>query len=202
MENPLTLVEHHFVRNRGGIPKCINPEKYMLEISGKVGKPISITLSELQDPDRFPQKKLAVTLQCCGTQRKEQIDLYPGHGLLVANAPWPEGAIGNAVYTGVFLKDILERACGGITLETTQAHAEFISADTYLKPDKPFNYAVNVPYRFVEKESVMLAWEMDGKVSDCLHIACIVQPSDRRDRLLRSLFQKFMAFRFELWCLV
>ena len=31
-ENPITPNEHHFVRNHGGIPKCINTEEYRLTI--------------------------------------------------------------------------------------------------------------------------------------------------------------------------
>ena len=167
MHDPITPNNHHFVRNHGGIPKCINADKYEVEIGGKVKKKVSLKLSDLRDPAKFPQRKLEVTLQCCGTRRCEQIALYPGHGLVVPNAPWPEGAIGNAVYTGVYLKDVLERACEGITLTSMQAHAEFISADTYFKFNQLYNYAVSVPYRFVEKENVMLAWDMNGKVSWC-----------------------------------
>ena len=85
------------------------------------------------------------------------------------NAPWPEAAIGNAVYTGVYLQDVLEKACGGITIDRMQAHAEFISADTYFKYDTLYNYAVSVPYRFVDKENVMLAWEMNGEPLPEIH---------------------------------
>lgn len=83
LKDPVTPNDHHFVRNHGGIPKCINPDKYEVEISGKINKKVSLKLSDLKDPKQFPQRKLAVTLQCCGTRRIEQIALYPGHGLLV-----------------------------------------------------------------------------------------------------------------------
>lgn len=166
MEDAITPSQHHFVRNHGGIPKCINPELYKVEIGGKVKRPISLKLSDLKDPNQFLQRKITVTLQCSGTRRREQIALYPGHGLLVPNTPWPNGAIGNAVYTGVFLKEVLDTACDGITISNMEAHVEFISADTYFKSDLLYKYAVSVPYRFVERMDVILAWEMNGEVGE------------------------------------
>lgn len=202
MKDPITPNDHHFVRNHGGIPKCVRPDKYKLQIGGKVNKEISISLADLRDPQKFPQQKLAVTLQCCGTRRIEQIALYPGHGLLVPNAPWPEGAIGNAVYTGVLLKDVLERACDGINVDKVKAHAEFISADTYFKFNQVYNYAVSVPYRFVDKDSVMLAWEMNGKVSPALSksqldgwLMWIVRTASARDPRLPAAHRRAWRYR-------
>ena len=58
-----------------------------------MNKPIEISLAELKDPSKFPQKEMTVTLQCSGTRRIEQIAEYPGDGDELINAPWGEGAI-------------------------------------------------------------------------------------------------------------
>lgn len=84
--------------------------------------------------------------------------------MLVPNTTWPNGATSNGVYTGVVLEDVLERACGGIALSNMQVHVEFFSAEACFKFDLLYNFAVNVPFRFVEKGDVMLAWEMNEEV--------------------------------------
>jgi sulfite oxidase len=164
-KHSITPNEHHFVRNHGGVPKCINHDEYTLTIEGLVKNPVTLKLKDLKDPKRFPQRKLAVTLQCAGTRRSEQIAEYPGDGDELINAPWTEGAISNAVYTGVSLKKVLKIASGGITLDPKVAHCEFFGADTYFKKNHLYNYAVSIPYSKVRHDDVILAWEMNGEVS-------------------------------------
>ncbi|TBU59053.1 sulfite oxidase mitochondrial precursor [Dichomitus squalens] len=157
----------HFVRNHGGVPD-IDEGAYELEIGGLVNKPVKISLKELKDPSKFPQAEVTVTIQCSGTRRIEQIQLYPGDGDELINAPWGEGAIGTAVYRGVPLKKVLKIACGGILPEAK--HLEFIGADTYFKKGNVYNYAVSVPWRKVrQNEEVLLAWEMNGKPLPKIH---------------------------------
>jgi len=83
--NPL-----HFVRNHGGIPH-IAKDKYSLQLDGLVKFPHTFTLDDLMDEARFPRMEKMVTLQCSGTRRIEQINLYAGEGDEMINAPWAEG---------------------------------------------------------------------------------------------------------------
>ncbi|KAI0799857.1 sulfite oxidase mitochondrial precursor [Irpex lacteus] len=166
-DGKLTQNKHHFIRNHGGVPD-IDPDAFELEIGGLVKTPVKISLKDLQDPTKFPQTELTVTLQCSGTRRREQIDVYPGDGDELINAPWGEGAIGTAVYRGVPLKKVLKMACGGILPECQ--HLEFIGADTYFKKREVYNYAVSVPWRKVrQNEEVLLAWEMNGEPLPKIH---------------------------------
>jgi len=107
-----------------------------------------------------------VTLQCSGTRRIEQIREYPGDGDELINAPWGEGAIGTARYTGVSLKKVI-KYCGG--LKDGGKHLEFYGTDTYFKKGNVFNYAVSVPWRKVKIHEVMLAWEMNGEPLPRIH---------------------------------
>ncbi|KAI0043950.1 molybdopterin binding oxidoreductase [Auriscalpium vulgare] len=167
LQDKITSNMHHFVRNHGGVPD-IDADAFELEIGGLVNKPVKISLKDLQDPAKFPQSEVTVTLQCSGTRRIEQIHDYPGDGDELINAPWGEGAIGTAVYRGVGLKKVLKIACGGILPEAE--HLEFIGADTYFKKNNVFNYAVSVPYRKVrQNEEVLLAWEMNGEPLPKIH---------------------------------
>lgn len=163
-----------FVRNHGGVPE-IDPAVYSLEIEGLVNKPCSITLAELQDERLFERQSTVVTLQCAGTRRIEQIQLYPGGGDELINAPWAEGAIGTARWTGVSLKKVL-RFCGGLT-DKDDVHLEFYGCDTYFKKGQTMNYVVSVPWRKVKANEVILAWEMNGKPLPRLHgypLRCVV----------------------------
>nr|ANM86661.1 putative oxidoreductase [Cladonia uncialis subsp. uncialis]AUW30900.1 putative molybdopterin binding oxidoreductase [Cladonia uncialis subsp. uncialis] len=165
VETPFTRNEDHFVRNHGGIP-IINEDQYFLEIGGMVNEPKKLTMKDLKDEKLFPRQTAVVTIQCSGTRRIEQINEYPGDGDELINAPWGEGAIGTARWTGVSLKKVLKH-CGG--LKEGAKHIEFMGVDTYFKKGKVYNYVVSVPWRKVRIHEVMLAWEMNGKPLPKIH---------------------------------
>ncbi|KAG8166683.1 hypothetical protein KVR01_002372 [Diaporthe batatas] len=167
VENPITSNADFFVRNHGGVPE-IDADRYTLEIGGFVKEPKRITLAELQNEDLFPRKTMTVSLQCSGTRRIEQIRKYPGDGDELINAPWGEGAIGTATWTGVSLKKVI-KYCGGLTPEAKAGHLEFFGADTYFKKKRVMNYRVSVPWRKVKANEVLLAWEMNGKPLPRIH---------------------------------
>jgi len=131
-----------------------------------VNNPQKITLRDLQDESKFPRMSTIVTLQCSGTRRIEQIHEYPGDGDELINAPWGEGAIGTARWTGVSLKKVI-KYCGG--LKEGGKHLEFFGADTYFKKGQVYNYAVAVPAYKMKANEVMLAWEMNGKPLPKIH---------------------------------
>ncbi|MCJ1308472.1 hypothetical protein MMC25_002125 [Agyrium rufum] len=163
--DPITLNEDHFVRNHGGIP-VINADDWFLEIGGMVKTPKRLTLKELQDEKVFPRQSNIVTIQCSGTRRIEQINEYPGDGDELINAPWGEGAIGTARWTGVSLKKVIKH-CGGLV--DGADHIEFMGVDTYFKKGHVYNYVVSVPWRKVKIHEVLLAWEMNGKPLPKIH---------------------------------
>jgi sulfite oxidase len=91
---------------------------------------------------------------------------YPGDGDELINAPWGEGAIGTARWTGVSLKKVIKH-CGG--LKDGAHDLEFYGADTYFKKGKVYNYVVSVPTRKMKVHEVMLAWEMNGEPLPKIH---------------------------------
>jgi sulfite oxidase len=98
----------YFVRNHGGIPD-IDPSKFFLELDGLVKNPMKLSLADLQNEELFPRQTSLVTIQCSGTRRIEQIAEYAGEGDEMINAPWSEGAIGTAAWTGVSLKRVIKQ---------------------------------------------------------------------------------------------
>ena len=86
------------------------------------------------------------------------------------NAPWGEGAIGTARWTGVSLRAVIEH-CGGFAddVNDMDVHMEFYGADTYFKKGHVYNYVVSVPWRKCKYDEVLLAWEMNGKPLPRIH---------------------------------
>jgi len=126
IQTEVTDNKDHFVRNHGGIPG-IDAEKFTFDITRLVKNPQTLTLAQLKDEKLFPRQSNIVTLQCSGTRRIEQIHEYPGDGDELINAPWGEGAIGTARWTGVSLKKVI-KYCGG--LKDDADNIEFFGADT------------------------------------------------------------------------
>lgn len=87
-------------------------------------------MEDLQNEELFPRQSSLVTIQCSGTRRIEQIAEYAGEGDEMINAPWAEGAIGTAQWTGVSLKNVLKH-CGGLI--DGAKHPEFYREETYFK---------------------------------------------------------------------
>src|SRR6202166_439330 len=83
------------------IPAEVDPPTFRLTIRGHVGQPIQLTLDELvRDFEPF---EIAAVNQCSGNSR----GFFSPR---VAGGQWANGAMGNALWTGVRLKDILDRA--------------------------------------------------------------------------------------------
>lgn len=131
---PITPNNLHFVRNHGGIPN-IEPDAFELRLDGLVKNPMKLSLADLQNESIFPRQSTLVTIQCSGTRRIEQINEYPGEGDEMINAPWAEGAIGTAKWTGVSLKKVI-KYCGGLI--DGGKHVELYGADTYFKQVSKF----------------------------------------------------------------
>ncbi|TVY56669.1 Sulfite oxidase [Lachnellula suecica] len=167
VETVITRNEDHFVRNHGGIPE-IDEDAYFFDVAGLVNTPKRITMAELKNETLFPRQSTTVTIQCSGTRRIEQIHEYPGDGDELINAPWGEGAIGTAKWTGVSLKKVI-KYCGGLKDPSAPLHLEFLGADTYFKKNEVYNYAVSVPWRKVKINEVLLAWEMNGEPLPKIH---------------------------------
>jgi DMSO/TMAO reductase YedYZ molybdopterin-dependent catalytic subunit len=84
-----------------GIPNSVDLKEWKLQIEGKVAKPQAWNLSELMQT--FKPVSLAAANQCSGNSRSRLQPRVPG-------AQWGNGAMGNAVWTGVRLRELLEVA--------------------------------------------------------------------------------------------
>lgn len=149
-ETPLELLTDYltpndllFIRSHW-IPHTPDVAKWKLTIDGEVDKPLTLTLAELKT---MPHADVTCVLQCSGNGRAFQQPVVPG-------VQWRYGAVGNAKWTGVRVRDVLERA----GVRSTAKHLHTFGSDDPPGKVPPF-------HRSIEMEKVMsdgvLAWRMN-----------------------------------------
>jgi len=83
------------------IPSSVDLSQWRLRVEGNVEKPIALSMAELLS--RYEQVSVSAVNQCSGNSRSF---FQPR----VAGGQWGNGAMGNAVWTGVRLADVLKAA--------------------------------------------------------------------------------------------
>jgi DMSO/TMAO reductase YedYZ molybdopterin-dependent catalytic subunit len=144
--NELFFVRHHFN------PTIPEPSAWRLRIDGEVSRPSELNLEELR---RLPRITVTCVLQCAGN----------GRGLFEPAVPglqWHYGAVGNARWTGVRVRDLLEP----LGLKAGARHLHTFGSDRPPEKVPPF-------YRSLEIEkalnSAIVAYEMNGEPLPPLH---------------------------------
>lgn len=100
-ENVFTPNDRFFVRwHWSDIPTSIEPARHRLRLTGHVARPQSFALADLL---KMPRIEYAAVNQCSGNSRS----LFSPR---VAGAQWGHGAMGNARWTGVSLRHLLDLA--------------------------------------------------------------------------------------------
>ncbi len=84
-----------------GIPNAVDLKDWKLQIEGNVNKPFALSLPELMQ--KFKPVSLAAVNQCSGNSRSRLQSRVPG-------GQWGNGAMGNAMWTGVRLRELLDVA--------------------------------------------------------------------------------------------
>lgn len=149
LETPMSVFEQgvftpndaFYVRwHLGSIPNEIDVAGFRLKIHGEVKNPLELSLEQLQHD--FEPVQLAAVNQCSGNSR----GFFSPR---VAGGEWGNGAMGNALWTGIRLKDLLQRA----GLKTSAVQVRFNGLDTGARPETP---------DFMK--SLDLAHAMDGEV--------------------------------------
>ncbi|KAI8069462.1 hypothetical protein BC940DRAFT_366548 [Gongronella butleri] len=145
----LTPNELHFVRNHGPVPELNAPE-HTLTITGLVNQPITLTLDDIL---ALPRHTIAVSMACAGNRRKEQNMVKQSIGF-----GWGPSGVSTALWTGVFLRDVLNMRCGGV-----QPECNFVCFEGCDKTQKGA-YGTSLPlYRCMSDHfDVMLAFQMNG----------------------------------------
>lgn len=109
LETPLKYFLEDYTPNKvffvrwhlASLPSKINEDTFRLRINGYVGQPLELSMNDLKT--KFKPYTITALCQCAGNSRS----FFDPH---VPGGQWKNGAMGNAKWTGVKLKDILELA--------------------------------------------------------------------------------------------
>ena len=148
-ESDITPNDAFFVRYHwAGIPTSIDLKEYRLNVGGNVNTPLSLSLDEIKQMGTAVE--LVAVNQCSGNSR----------GLLsprVNGGQLSNGAMGNARWTGIPLKTVLEKA----GLKAGSVQVSFNGLDMPPLGDGPdFVKALDLDHAL--DGEVMLAWQMNG----------------------------------------
>jgi DMSO/TMAO reductase YedYZ molybdopterin-dependent catalytic subunit len=155
-ETPLSYFTSEFTPNDSffvryhlaGIPDEIDAGQWKLKVGGKgAGKQLELSLAELQS--EFDAVEVAAVCQCSGNRRGFSEPHVPG-------VEWGLGAVGNAIWKGARLKDVLRRAdlradtveivvngADGPVLDGTPDFVKSIPVDKALDDHTLIAYAMN-----------------------------------------------------------
>lgn len=139
-----------FVRwHLAGLPTKIDPDTFRLRIGGNVEKELALSMHDLKT--KFTPYTITALCQCAGNSRSFFDPRVPG-------GQWKNGAMGNAQWTGVKVKDLLaiagakngskEVSFNGLDVPPMAATPDFVKSLLY-------DHAID--------GEVMIAYEMNGR---------------------------------------
>lgn len=157
-ETPLELLTDYltpndifFVRSHW-IPRMPDSKTWRLAIDGDVARPLSLSLAELK---KLPRVEATCVLQCAGNGRALHSPVLPG-------VQWNYGAVGNARWAGVRVRDVLSRA----GIRATAKHLHLFGSDVPPGKVPPFNRSLEIEKAL---DDCILAYEMNGQPLPAKH---------------------------------
>lgn len=148
LDGRLLTPDQFYVRSHFPTPVGLE-DGYRLTVSGLVGEPIQMTVAELR---QFPQRELNVTLECAGNGRTALDPKAPG-------TPWGFDAAGVATWSGVAVRDVLDRAA----FDAQALHLLAIGADSGDADGSVIPYSRSIPLSQALHPDTLLALDMDGR---------------------------------------
>ena len=137
-----------FVRwHLAGIPESIDASTHRIVVTGAVRREVELTLNDLAT---MPTVEIAAVNECSGNSRGFFAPRVPG-------GQWGNGAMGNARWTGVRVRDILDRA----GLKTNAKQVQFRGLDRPINPQTPaFRKSLDIDV--ARGDDVIVAYLMNG----------------------------------------
>ena len=130
------------------IPEQVDAATFKLAVRGHVGAPQSLSLADVL---ALPRVELAAVNQCSGNSRGLFQPRVPG-------GQWANGAMGNAKWTGVRLRDLLDRA----GVKPGAVAVRFDGLDEPVVDGAP-DFMKSLDIDHARDGEVMLAYQMNGE---------------------------------------
>lgn len=141
--------DRFFVRwHWADIPQAVDVASFKVAVRGHVNTPLSLSMADLL---KMPRIDLAAVNQCSGNSRGY---FQPR----VAGGQWGNGAMGNAHWTGVRLRDVLDRA--GVKSGAVAVRFNGLDQPTV---DTGPDFIKSLDIDRARDGEVMLAFEMNGE---------------------------------------
>jgi DMSO/TMAO reductase YedYZ molybdopterin-dependent catalytic subunit len=146
----ITPNDAFFVRyHLANIPQ-VDAKSWRLRIDGDAAeRSVELSLADLKT--QFPAAEVTAVLQCSGNRRGLSNPHVPG-------VEWGYGAMGNAVWKGARLKDVLAKA----GLKKDALEIVFNGADTGVTEKTP-DFVKSLPVWRALDENSLIAYEMNGQ---------------------------------------
>ena len=145
-----------FVRNHFPIPE-LDIATWKLQVDGRVERPLSLTFDELA---AMPERTVFATVECAGNGRSF---LQPR----AAGVQWGAGAIGHAEWTGVPVRDVLEKA--GLKADASEILFEAHDRGTESDHPEPMAFERSLPLKKALDPNTLLVYRMNGELLEPNH---------------------------------
>lgn len=145
-----------FVRNHGEPLRPVGQEtepRIQLKVHGAVRMPLNLSAAFL--PNIGERTSVEATLQCAGNRRSALQHIRP----IPNEVPWDNAAIGNAIWSGVRLADVLTHA----GVEDDAGHVWFVGADKLGGKHEGGTFGASIPLAKAMDDSTLLADTMNGE---------------------------------------
>jgi len=152
----LTPLSRFFVRSHFGPPPpaAVSEANWKLLVGGLVERSREFTLKDLRQMESMT---ITAVVQCSGNGRAHHCPKVPG-------VQWDRGAVGNAQWTGVRLRDVLAR----VGVVASGKHVQFQGADRPVVASVPL-FVRSIPLEKALHPDTILAYEMNGRPLPLLH---------------------------------
>ncbi|WP_338472460.1 sulfite oxidase [Niallia sp. XMNu-256] len=152
----LTSIKYFYRRNHFSYP-LLSQRHFWIHIDGMVHKPRFFHYDEILS---MPSKSIIVPLECAGNQRA---NFKPK----VYGEQWEEGAISQGKWTGVPLRDILEK----VGFSQNAQEIVFVGADSGKKPGVHENipYTRSLPLEKAMHPDTLIAFQYNDKPINYKH---------------------------------
>lgn len=146
----ITPNEAFYVRYHIPPPTQVDLSTWRLKVTGHLDKPLELSFDDLQS--KFPRASIVAVNQCSGNGRGY---FFPR----VFGGQWANGAMGNAEWTGVRLRDVLSAA----GVKPSAVDVSFNGLDQPVMPTIPdFVKSLSVS-RIMDDPNVLVAYQMNGQ---------------------------------------
>lgn len=160
LDDDLTPYSRLFIRSNGLIPQTAldkNAEGWTLKIDGEVDNELSLSLDDLKND--FENVTLALVLECAGNGRAF---FDPG----ASGNQWTVGAVGCPEWTGVRLRDVLEKA----GIKPSAVYTGHYGNDVDISGDQDkVVISRGVPIEKAREPETLIVWAMNGEDLPALH---------------------------------